>query len=111
MRADVSGTLLVKQFSAQYKNRTGAYSASGSFHDHAYDLIVLNDGKIRYKPKIKVSGKKTLTTTSFSNDYAVDRWRVNKFYEFDFIPGLVFRINKAAHNIVADKAELTLIQC
>jgi len=101
----------VRIFSAQYKMRDGSYSEGDDFPNHADTLIVNYDNRIRYKPKVKLSGIKSLTRLPLNNQFAVDRWSVDKFYVFDFMPDTVFRVNKAAYNIMTDKAELTLMQC
>ena len=101
----------IKSYSAQLKGSTGAYGTAGSFNDTVDALYMSRVGQLRCTAKIKLGGRKTLSSVAFADAYAIDRWTVNKFYNFDFLPGMVFRVSKATYDIVYDKVELILKQC
>lgn len=103
--------LNIKRYSAQIVDETGAYSSPGSFIQLVDGYFYSRIGKLRWTAKIKLGGRKTLSSVAFADAYAIDRWTVNKFYNFDFLPGIVFRVSKATYDIVYDKVELILKQC
>ncbi len=101
----------IKRYSAQIIDNTGTYSSPGSFIELVDSFIYDRIGKLRGTAKIKLGGRKTLSSVAFADAYAIDRWKVFKFYNFDFLPGMVFRVSKATYDIVHDKVELILKQC